>query len=122
MALWDKTLLNLQKGYDRITAFASVFSERLKAEINITRIRIRIDEVQGEIAEQHRLIGEKLLDARNKGDLPPGCDAFFRGDDVAAALERISLAEKGLENLRDELKGEAEGIIQSATKKEGAGE
>ncbi len=34
MALWDKTLLNLQKGYDRITAFASVFSERLKAEMD----------------------------------------------------------------------------------------
>ncbi len=45
VTIWEKAVLNMQKGSRKIAAAAAVFSERVKAELTIVRLRIRIDEV-----------------------------------------------------------------------------
>ena len=107
MAVGEKAITNLQRGYDRITAFAAVFSERMRAEVNIIRIRTQIDGVRRDIGEQHRIIGAKLLATRDEGTLPATIELFFSNDEVAASLKRITVLEKELENLQDELQAEA---------------
>ena len=120
MAVWERTITNLQKGYDRLTSFAAVFSERLRSEVNIIRIRTQIDGVRSEMAEQHRIIGEKLLLMRDDGTLPASNELFFANDEIAAALERVAGLERELENLMDELQAEADALKRSARKKEPA--
>lgn len=116
MAVWERTITNLQKGYDRVTAFAAVFAERLRAEVNIIRLRTQIDGVRRDMDEQHRAIGRKLLAMRDEGTLPSTSELFFATDEVAAALERVAVLEKELENLLDELQEEAEALKQAPQK------
>lgn len=120
MAVWERTITNLQKGYDRLTSFAAVFSERLRAEVNIVRIRTQINGVRTDMGEQHRIIGEKLLTMRDDGTLPATSELFFANDEVAAALERVASLERELENLMDELQAEADSLKKTARKKEHA--
>jgi hypothetical protein len=112
MNLWEKTLFNLNRGYDRVTAFAAALSERVKAEIDIIRLRMQLDEVRKTIEEEHRAIGRKLYEMRQADTLPETFDAFFRNDDIADSLEKIDLQEKAMENLRDDLAREADVLKQ----------
>jgi hypothetical protein len=116
MAVWEKTIRNVQKGYERLTVFAAVFSERVRAEVNIIRLRTQIDGVRRAIGEQHRAVGEKLLSRRGEGTLPATLELFFTTDEVAAALKRIAELEKELENLQDELQAEAVSLKRVARK------
>jgi len=109
MTVWEKTLVNIQKGYTKLTVFASIFSERARAEINIVRIRMEIDSVQRSIAEQQQLIGKKLLDLKDGGDLP----RTFAGDEIASALEQIERLNRELEIHLDDLQNEAE-VLKAA--------
>jgi archaellum component FlaC len=118
MNLWEKTIINLQQGYEKMTAFAAVFSERLKAEINIIRLRMQLDEVQEQIRDQHYIIGRKLLELRDGGSLPASLELFFKNDEIASALEKISSYEKDLENILDELRSEADALKAVPTRKD----
>ena len=113
MTVWEKTLVNIQKGYTKLTVFASIFSERARAEINIVRIRMEIDSVQRSIAEQQQLIGKKLLDLKDGGDLPRIFELFFAGDEIASALEQIERLNRELEIHLDDLQNEAE-VLKAA--------
>ena len=113
MTVWEKTLVNIQKGYTKLTVFASIFSERARAEINIVRIRMEIDSVQRSIAEQQQLIGKKLLDLKEGGDLPRTFELFFAGDEIASALEQIERLNRELEIHLDDLQNEAE-VLKAA--------
>ncbi len=121
MPLWDKTLSNLQKGHDKLTSFAATFSERLKAEITVIRVRMEIDAVRERIGEQHRVIGGKLLELRNDNALPQTFELFFKNSEVMAALEKISQYERELENLKDELRSEARAVQAVPPQKSGDG-
>ncbi len=121
MPLWDKTLSNLQKGHDKLTSFAVTFSERLKAEITVIRIRMEIDAVRESISEQHRVIGERLLELRTESALPPTFELFFKNSEVMTALEKISQYERELENLKDELRSEARAVQAVPPRKSGDG-
>jgi hypothetical protein len=110
MSLWEQTLINVQKGYDRLTTFAATFSERVKAEITIMRVRLQIDAARARMDEQHRVIGRVLLDLRESDNLPPSFDLFFKNSDIATALEKIGACERDLENLKDELRSEADAL------------
>ena len=46
MMIWEKVMSNMQKGSDKLMAAAATFSERVQAELNIVRLRIRLDNVQ----------------------------------------------------------------------------
>lgn len=119
MNLWEKTLVNLNKGYERLTLFAATFSERVRAEINIVRLRMQKDELEEAIDEEVRLIGGRLIVLRNKGTLPATMDQFLANDEIVASLEKISLHEKTLDDLREELGREAAAIRRDRRKKEG---
>lgn len=108
MTVWEKTLINLQKGHARLLSFAAIFSERLRAEINIIRLRMQIDAVRGKINEQHRFIGQRLLSMKEGDTLPRTTELFFRNDEIAASLEKIERYHKDLEILLDDLQHEAD--------------
>lgn len=110
MPLWEKTLINLQKGVEKLNSFSAVFAERMRAEINIVRLRMQLDDVQGQIDEQHRIIGKKLAALHESGSLPESFENFFTNDDIADALANIARLEKQLDNIHDELAAEAESI------------
>ncbi len=121
MPLWDKTLINLQKGHDKLTSFAATFSERVKAEINVVRVRLQIDAVRENISEQHRVIGEKLLELQAENALPQTFELFFKNSEVVTALEKINQYERELENLKDELRSEARAVQAVPPRKSGDG-
>ena len=106
MTLWEKTITNMQKGYERLAVFAAIFSDRVKAEINIVRLRMQHDDVQKRIREQEGFIGRRLLELRSRGKLPSSFDRLFGSDEVSSAVEKISILEKDVENILDELRTE----------------
>ncbi len=110
MPLWDRTLTNLQRGHDKLTALAQTFSERVKAEITIIRVRMQIDDIREKMAGQHGIIGRKLMELRTGGALPQSFELFFKDSEVISALEKIAQYERDLENLKDELRSEAQAV------------
>jgi hypothetical protein len=46
MTIWEKAVLNMQRGSQRISVAAVLFSERVRVEIAVVRLRIRINEVR----------------------------------------------------------------------------
>ena len=104
MTIWEQTLLNLQKGYEKFVAFAALFNERVRAELDITRLRIRADDVQGRTDRLHMLIGRRIVEMKRKGDLPKGAEQIFKEEDVAAAIKEIADRERELQDVQAEIK------------------
>lgn len=119
MNLWETTLIKMQKGYDKLTLAAASFSERVRAEINITRLRMQIDEAQGAVREEQLAIARKLLELRDVDELPESFELFFGSDAVAASLEKIALQEKHLDNLLEDLENEAGSLKKAAQQPDG---
>ncbi|MHB8843432.1 MAG: hypothetical protein ACYC7L_01675 [Nitrospirota bacterium] len=117
MTVWEKTLINLQQGHARLLSFAAIFSERLRAEINIIRIRMQIDAVRGKLNEQHRFIGQRLLSMKENDALPRTTELLFQNDEIAASLEKIERYHKDLEILLDDLQHEAD-VLKPSPKHE----
>ena len=115
MTVWEKTLVNLQKGYARLMSFAATFSDRVKAEITIVRLKIQIDGVQDKISEQQRFIGRRLLEMKEAETLPRTFDLFFKLDEIVSAVEKIERCQKDREILRDDLQHEAEVLKPAPT-------
>lgn len=118
MTVWEKTLVNLQTGYSKLTVFAATFSERVRAEINIIRLRMQIDALQRSIRGQQQLIGRKLLELRENSGLPRTFELFFRDSEVSAAVEQIERLNKDREILLDDLQNEAEALKSAPAKQE----
>ena len=114
MTVWEKTLINLQKGYTKLTIFAATFSDRVKAEITIVRLKIQIDGVRDNVREQQRFIGQKLLQMKENNELPRTFELFFQNDEVSWALEKIERLTSDLEILLDDLQRETE-ILKPST-------
>ncbi len=108
MTVWEKTLVNLQTGHAKLMSFAAVFSDRMRAEINIVRLRMQIDGVRDKVREQQRFIGKKLLDMKENDTLPGTLDLFFKIAEIASALEKIERYQKDREILMDDLRHEAD--------------
>jgi hypothetical protein len=117
MTVWEKTLINLQKGHDRLLSFAAVFSERLRAEINIIRLRMQIDGVRAKVNKQHLFIGQKLLSMKEGDSLPRTCELFFKNEEIASSLEKLDRYNRDLEILLDDLQHEAD-VLKPAPKNE----
>lgn len=108
MTVREKTLINLQKGYDKLTSFAAIFADRVRAEITTVRLKIRIDGMQEKISEQQQLIGKTLLQLKENNDLPRTFELFFQNDEIAAAVEKIERYQRDTEILLDDLQRESE--------------
>ena len=106
MTIWEKAITSMQKGSEKLMATAATFSERVQAELNIVRLRIRVDNVQVSINEQHRIIGQTVVDLNNSGSLPKLTEHLLQDEKITSALIEITALEKELDNLYDEIKAE----------------
>jgi seryl-tRNA synthetase len=120
MTIWETAVLNMQKGSRKVMAAAAVFSERVKAEIAIVRLRIRIDEVQARIDELYRTIGRTTVELRNKGLMPETAEQLFAVDEITAALNELATRKKEIEDLLFEIKHEQDAYKPAAKPTEDA--
>jgi hypothetical protein len=106
MTVFDKVLINMHKGYERLKEIAAVFSERAKSELNLVRMRIRINGVQDGIDKLHRIIGRRVVDLRAKSALSKAEEQLLRDEEIVAAFTELAQMKKELEDLIAELKRE----------------
>ncbi len=106
MTIFDKVLINLHKGYERLKEIAAVFSERVKSELNIIRMRIRMDNVQNSIDAAYRDIGRRVVDLRAKAALSKAEEHLLNDEEIVAAFAELVRRKKELEDLNAELKRE----------------
>ena len=104
MTIWEKAVLNMQKGAQKLSAAAVIISERVKAEITIARLRIRLDEIQSRINEHYRIIGRRVVNLAKGDALPRASEQLVQDEEIAAAMTEIDALKKD----RDDLYGEIE--------------
>jgi predicted nucleic acid-binding Zn-ribbon protein len=104
MTIWGKTILNIEKGTRKLTVAAATFSEWVKTELAVIRIRIQIDDAQRGIDELHRQIGRKITDLRKQDALPKSTEQLLKDEAVSIALAEIADREQELEGLMTQLK------------------
>jgi seryl-tRNA synthetase len=104
MTIWEQAVLNIQRGARKVAAFAATFAERVRAEISVVRLRIRIEEVQSRINELYRLIGKRLVSLHTQDALPKASEQLLKDDDVAAALVELADREQEIIELNNEIK------------------
>ncbi len=113
MNVWEKTLVNIQRGYEKLTLFAATFSDRVKAEITIMRLKAQADERTKNIEEQQRIVGRTLIELRSREELPRNFTAFFKMTEITSALEKIEQEQTELENIKEELEYELDALRSS---------
>jgi hypothetical protein len=106
MTIWEKAVLNMQKGVQRISVVASTFSERVKAEVAIVRLRIRIEEIQAQIDGLHRTIGLTIVDLIKSNEMPKSTEDLLKQENIAVSLIELAERKKELEDLEIEMKTE----------------
>ncbi len=104
MAIWGKAVLNIEKGGKKITVMAATFSDWVKTELQIIRLRIRIDETQTAIDQLHRQIGRKIMNLKKQDALPESIDLLLRDEEIVMAMTELADREQEIEELKTELK------------------
>ncbi len=104
MNIWKKVVVDMEKGAKKTAAVAATFAERVRAEVQIVRLRIRIDEVNARIAEIHQTIGSKIVDLQKKNALPKATEQLLKDDDIVAALVELVDREQEIEELKNGIK------------------
>jgi hypothetical protein len=117
MTIWEKAVLNMQRGAQRFTATAVIISERLKAEITIARLRIRLDEVKSQVNEQYRIIGRRVVNLANGAALPRTSEQLVKDEEIAAAMTELEARKKEVEDLHHEIANE-QAAFKASTKQE----
>jgi hypothetical protein len=115
MAIWEKVIVNVERGAKRVATSAAFFSERVRAEVALARLRIRLHDVQTLINEQEAQIGRTIASLRKKGELPDSTDALLREEFIVTALAEIEAREKDVEEIRHEIAYE-QTMIRAAQK------
>ena len=108
----------MQKGLQKINTFSAFFSERMKAEIAIVRLRIRIDEIQTQIDELYRTIGRRVVDLKNRGEIPKASEQLLRDEDIVSSMNELVEQKKEIEDLLNEIKIEQEARKPAPKQKE----
>jgi hypothetical protein len=106
MTIFDKVLINLHRGAERLKEIAAVFSERVKSDLNIIRIRIRMDGVQKSIDAAYRDIGRRVVDLRAKAAFSKAEEHLLNDEEIVAAFAELVRRKKELDDLNAELKRE----------------
>jgi hypothetical protein len=103
MSIWEKTILNIEKGSKKVAATAAVFSERVKAELAIIKLRVKISDVQTRIGLLHQAIGVRITDLLKKDTLPKTTEHLLQDEEIATALSKLSKRAGELEGLISDL-------------------
>jgi hypothetical protein len=104
MTIWEKAVLNMQKGSRKIAAAAAVFSERVKAELAIIRLKIQIDQSRARMDTLYGRIGRTIVDLKRKGALPKTAEQLFKEDDIIAPMTELADGEREIEELKTQIK------------------
>lgn len=112
MHIWEKAVLNIQKGAKKVVAVASVFSERVKTEINIARLRIKAEEVRSRIDELHRIIGRKVEMLKRGDAMPQTSEQLLKDEDIEASLAELREQKQEFEEVQKEMQREQEAFKQ----------
>ena len=118
MTIWEKAVLNMQRGAQRLSATAVIVSERLKAEITIARLRIRLDELRSQINEQYRIIGRRVVNLANGAALPRTSEQLVKDEEIAAAMTELDARKKEMEDLHNEIANEQAAFEPAANQEE----
>lgn len=111
MTLLDKVLINLHKGSEKLKRGAAIFSERIKFELGIVRMRIRINSIRERINELYGQIGRRAAALRDAQEIHAPFAEFLKSDDVAAALEEIEKLLKEIDEITADLAREQEDAV-----------
>jgi hypothetical protein len=104
MSLWEKAILNVERGGKKAAATAAVFSERVKAELAIIRLKLRISDGEAAVGALHRKMGARLAELLNRNELPKTTEQLLKDDAVAELLAKLSKRTAELEALKSDLK------------------
>ncbi|HTG02292.1 MAG TPA: hypothetical protein VK654_17050 [Nitrospirota bacterium] len=104
MSLWEKAILNIEKGSRKAAASAAVFSERVKAELAIIRLKIKINDLQTVINRLHQRIGVRITELAKKDLLPKTTDLLLKDDEIAEALKELAQRKEELNMLLSDLR------------------
>jgi hypothetical protein len=110
MTIWEKAVLNAQKGVQKVSLVAAAFSERVKAEIAIVRLRIRINDIQTRIDGSYKAIGRIIVELTQSDQVPKTTEQLLKHDSIAAALADLAERRREMEDLITEMKSEQEAV------------
>ncbi len=119
MTIWEKAIVNIQKGSRRMGIVAAAFSERVKTEIAIVRLKIRIDDVQKQIDEQHRLIGKRAVTAAQEA-ASATLGSFFEEPEIRVAAAELEARSRERADLDDDLRNAYRELKETAETPEDA--
>ena len=122
MTIWEKAILNMQRGTKRISIAAALFADRVRVEINIVRLRIRIDEVQERIDAQHQAIGRKVVNLARGEALPITTEQLVKDEEIAAAMAELTDCKLEIEELRSTIVDEQATMKTAQKQAEGTSE
>jgi hypothetical protein len=118
MTIWEKAILNIQKGTQKVAVAASLLSERAKAEITILRLRARLDEVQSMLDEQYRIIGRRVVNLQGGAALPKTTEQLLKDEEIAVAASEIKERKREREDLQHEIEHERAAYTTTAGNEE----
>lgn len=116
MTIWEKTVLNMQRGAQRLSVSAVLFSDRVRAEIAIVRMRIRVSEVQARIDELYQSIGRKFVTLAMGEALPKTSEELVQIEEIANAMHELTDRKQEIEELNDKIRSE-QTLIKTAPKR-----
>ena len=122
MTIWEKAILNMQRGSKRISISAALFADRVRVEINIVRLRIRIDEVQEQIDAQYQAIGRKVVNLTRGDALPKTTEQMVQDEEIAAAMTELADRKQEIEELRNMIANEQVSAKTARKEAEGTSE
>ena len=122
MTIWEKAVLNMQRGSQRISIAAVLLADRVRAEINIVRLRIRIDEVQQRIDTLYQAIGRKVVNLTRGDALPETTEQLVRDEEIAAAMTELADHKQEIEDLRNMIVDEQASVKTARKQAEGTSE
>ncbi len=114
MTLFEKVLINLHKGFEKLKRAAALLSERVKFELNVVRMRIRINDIRQRLSELHALIGQRAAEFRNSEAAPETFKEFLEDDEIAAALDEIAKLKLEIDEIAADIAREHEEVIAAA--------
>jgi hypothetical protein len=121
MTIFEKAILNMQRGTKRVSLTAVMFSERVRVEIAIVRLRIRVREVQDRIDEIYQGIGRRVVNLTRGEALPITTEQLIQDEEIATVMHELADQKQELEELNTMIKTEQSSSTISLKRTEGTG-
>jgi len=121
MTIWEKAILNMERGTKRISIAAVLFSERVRIEIALVRLRMRTGEVLDSIDELYQVIGRRVVNLARGDALPQTSEQLVRDEEIAPVMHELADRKQELEELNAMIKTEQASGTIPRKRTEGAG-